>query len=178
MERAGADALELNIFFVANDPKLSAEQVEEMYVSLVSHVKASVRIPVAVKLGPYFSAMAHMARKLDHAGADGLVLFNRFYQPDFDLETLDVKPTLGLSNSNELLVRLHWVAILSGHVRADLAVTGGVHTGQDVLKAMMAGARVAMMASAILKQGSSTWRRCWRICGPGWKSTSTSPSSR
>jgi dihydroorotate dehydrogenase (fumarate) len=153
MEQAGADALELNIFFVANDPKLSSEQVEELYISLVSHVKASVRIPVAVKLAPYFSAMANMAHKLDQTGADGLVLFNRFYQPDFDLETLDVKPTLGLSTSNELLLRLHWVATLYGHLKADMAITGGVHTAQDVLKSMMAGARTAMLASAILKNG-------------------------
>jgi dihydroorotate dehydrogenase (fumarate) len=153
MEQAGADALELNIFFVANDPKLSSEQVEELYTSLVSHVKASVKIPVAVKLAPYFSAMASMAKKLDQAGANGLVLFNRFYQPDFDLETLDVKPTLGLSTSNELLLRLHWVATLYGQVKADIAVTGGVHTAQDVLKAMMAGGRVAMTTSAILHHG-------------------------
>ena len=153
MEQAGADALELNIFFVANDPKLTSEQVEELYTSLVSHVKASVKIPVAVKLAPYFSAMANMAKKLDQAGADGLVLFNRFYQPDFDLETLDVKPTLALSTSGELLLRLHWVATLYGQVKADMAVTGGVHTAQDVLKAMMAGGRVAMTTSAILKHG-------------------------
>jgi dihydroorotate dehydrogenase (fumarate) len=153
MEQAGADALELNIFFVANDPKLSSEQVEELYTSLVSHVKASVRIPVAVKLAPYFSAMASMAKKLDKAGADALVLFNRFYQPDFDLEALDVKPTLGLSTPNELLLRLHWVATLYGGVKADMAITGGVHTAQDVLKSMMAGARVAMVASSILKNG-------------------------
>ena len=153
MEQAGADALELNIFYLANDSKLSGEQVEEMYTSLVSHVKASVRIPVAVKLAPYFSAMASMAKKLDHAGADGLVLFNRFYQPDFDLEALDVKPSLSLSTSNELLLRLHWVATLYGQLKADMAITGGVHTAQDVLKAMMAGAKVAMVASAILKNG-------------------------
>ena len=153
MEQAGADALELNIFFVANDPKLSSEQVEELYTSLVSHVKASVRIPVAVKLAPYFSAMASMAKKLDQAGADGLVLFNRFYQPDFDLEAMDVKPTLALSTPNELLLRLHWVATLYGQVKADLAVTGGVHTAQEVLKSMMAGAKVAMVTSAILKHG-------------------------
>ena len=153
MEQAGADALELNIFFVANDPKLTSEQVEELYTSLVSHVKASVKIPVAVKLAPYISAMANMAKKLDQAGADGLVLFNRFYQPDFDLETLDVKPTLALSTSGELLLRLHWVATLYGQVKADMAVTGGVHTAQDVLKAMMAGGRVAMTTSAILKHG-------------------------
>ncbi len=153
MEQAGADALELNIFYLANDSKLSGEQVEEMYTSLVSHVKASVRIPVAVKLAPYFSAMASMAKKLDHAGADALVLFNRFYQPDFDLEALDVKPSLSLSTSNELLLRLHWVATLYGQVKADMAITGGVHTAQDLLKAMMAGAKVAMVTSAILKNG-------------------------
>jgi dihydroorotate dehydrogenase (fumarate) len=153
MEQAGADALELNIFYLANDSKLSGEQVEEMYTSLVSHVKASVRIPVAVKLAPYFSAMANMAKKLDHAGADALVMFNRFYQPDFDLEALDVKPSLSLSTSNELLLRLHWVAALYGQVKADMAITGGVHTAQDLLKAMMAGAKVAMVTSAILKNG-------------------------
>ena len=153
MEQAGADALELNIFFVANDAKLSSDQVEELYTSLVSHVKASVRIPVAVKLAPYFSSMANMAKKLDQAGADGLVLFNRFYQPDFDLETRDVTPTLGLSTPNELLLRLHWVATLCGQVKADMAITGGVHTAQDLLKSMMAGAQVAMVASAILKHG-------------------------
>jgi dihydroorotate dehydrogenase (fumarate) len=153
MEQAGADALELNIFFVANDPKLSSEQVEELYTSLVSHVKASVGIPVAVKLAPYFSAMASMAKKLDGAGADGLVLFNRFYQPDFDLEALDVKPTLALSTPGELLLRLHWVATLYGQLKADMAITGGVHTAQELLKSMMAGAKVAMVASAILKHG-------------------------
>jgi dihydroorotate dehydrogenase (fumarate) len=116
-------------------------------------VKASIGIPVAVKLGPYFSAMVDMAKKLDAAGADGLVLFNRFYQPDFDLRLLDIIPNLILSNSNELLLRLHWVAILYDHVKASLAITGGVHTAEDVLKAMMAGARVAMMTSALLKRG-------------------------
>jgi len=153
MEQAGADALELNIFFVANDPKLSSEQVEELYTSLVSHVRASVHIPVAVKLAPYFSAMANMAKKLDQAGAAGLVLFNRFYQPDFDLEALDVKPTLALSTPGELLLRLHWVATLYGQIKADMAITGGVHTAQDLLKSMMAGARVAMVTSALLKNG-------------------------
>ncbi|HXG34782.1 MAG TPA: dihydroorotate dehydrogenase-like protein [Bryobacteraceae bacterium] len=153
MQEAGADALELNIFYLANDPAMSGAEVEELYTSLVSHVKASVRIPVAVKLGPYFSSMAHMAKKLDEAGADGLVLFNRFYQPDFDLENLEVVPALHLSTPHELLLRLHWVATLYGQVRADLAVTGGVHTAHDVLKAMMAGARVAMMTSALLRHG-------------------------
>ncbi|HSB18279.1 MAG TPA: dihydroorotate dehydrogenase-like protein [Bryobacteraceae bacterium] len=153
MEQAGADALELNIFYLANDPALTSEQVEEMYVGLVSHVKASVRIPVAVKLGPYFSAMANMGKRLDQAGADALVLFNRFYQPDFDLEELEVVPNLHLSTSHELLLRLHWIATLYGQIKADMALTGGVHSAQDVLKTMMAGARVAMMTSALLRNG-------------------------
>ena len=153
MEQAGADALELNIFYLANDPEVSGEQIEEMYTSLVSHVKASLGIPVAVKLGPYFSATAHMANKLDKAGADALVVFNRFYQPDFDLEALEVTPNLHLSAPHELLLRLHWVATLHGNIKADMAITGGVHTAQDVLKSMMAGARVAMMTSALLMHG-------------------------
>ncbi|HTY80922.1 MAG TPA: dihydroorotate dehydrogenase-like protein [Candidatus Bathyarchaeia archaeon] len=153
IEEAGADALELNIYYVPTDPDMSAADVENMYVQLVRDVKASVRIPVAVKLGHAFSALANLARRLDAAGAGALVLFNRFYLPDFDLEGLEVVPRLTLSNSHELLVRLHWLAILYGHVGADLAVTGGVHTGEDALKAMMAGARVAMMTSALLKHG-------------------------
>jgi len=153
IEEAGADALELNIYYVPTDPNMSAADVESMYVHLVRDVKASVRIPVAVKIGHAFSALAHLARRLDGTGAGALVVFNRFYLPDFDLERLEVVPRLTLSSSHELLVRLHWVAILYGHVGADLAVTGGVHSGEDALKAMMAGARVAMMTSALLKQG-------------------------
>ena len=153
IQEAGADALELNVYYIPTDPEMTGAQVEQRYVDLARQVKAAVTIPVAVKLGHAFSAMANMARQLDEAGADALVLFNRFYQPDFDLEALDVTPHLTLSSSYEVLLRLHWVAILHGHVRADLAVTGGVHTAQDVLKAMMAGARVAMMTSALLKHG-------------------------
>jgi dihydroorotate dehydrogenase (fumarate) len=153
IQEAGADALELNVYYIPTDPAMTGAQVEQRYVELARQVKAAVTIPVAVKLGHAFSAMANMARQLDEAGADALVLFNRFYQPDFDLEALDVTPHLTLSSSYEVLLRLHWVAILHGHVRADLAVTGGVHTAQDVLKAMMAGARVAMMTSALLKHG-------------------------
>jgi dihydroorotate dehydrogenase (fumarate) len=153
IEQAGADALELNIFHVPTDPEMGGEQVERMYLELAENVKASVRIPVAVKLSLYFSSMVNMARRLDQVGVNGLVLFNRFYQPDFDLEKLEVVPNLILSTSYEFLLRLHWVAILYGHVRADLAVTGGVHTALDVLKAMMAGARVAMMTSALLQHG-------------------------
>jgi dihydroorotate dehydrogenase (fumarate) len=153
MEQAGADALELNIYDVAVDADVTASEIEDRYVELVREVKAAVRIPVAVKLSPYFTSMANVGRKLDHAGANGLVLFNRFYQPDFDLDTLEVVPSLVLSSSYELLLRLHWVAILYGNIQADLAVTGGVHSGRDALKAMMAGARVAMMTSALLKNG-------------------------
>ncbi len=153
MEEAGADALELNIYTIPTDADVTSEQVEQSHVDLVSQVKASVGIPVAVKLGPYFTAMANVAKRMERAGANGLVLFNRFYQPDFDLEALEIVPSLQLSNSYELLTRLHWVAILWGRVKADLAITGGVHTSYDVLKAMMAGAQVVEMASAVLKRG-------------------------
>jgi dihydroorotate dehydrogenase (fumarate) len=155
MQQAGADALELNIYYIPVDPQVTGEQVENNYVELVKAIKAEVRIPVAVKLGPYFSSLCNMAGKLEGAGADGLVLFNRFYQADFDLEALDVVPNLILSNSHELLLRLHWIAVLYGSVKADLALTGGVHSATDVVKAMMAGARVAMMTSALLKRGIS-----------------------
>jgi len=153
IQEAGADALELNVYYIATDPEMGSAQVEQMYLDLVRDVKATLKIPVAVKLGHAFTAMANMARRLDQVGADALVLFNRFYQPDLDLEKLEAVPRLTLSNSYELLLRLHWVAILYGHIRADLAVTGGVHTAQDVLKAMMSGAHVAMMTSALLKNG-------------------------
>jgi dihydroorotate dehydrogenase (fumarate) len=153
IQEAGADALELNVYYLPTDPALTGEQVERMYVDLVRDVKASVTIPVAVKLGHGFSAMASMGTRLDRAGADALVLFNRFYLPDFDLERLEVVPRLTLSSPHELLLRLHWVAILYGKIRADLAITGGVHGADDVLKAMMAGARVAMMTSALLENG-------------------------
>jgi len=153
IEQAGADALELNIYTIPTDPETTSEQVEQGYVRLVKDVKSSVGIPVAVKLGPYFSAMPNMARRLEQAGANGLVLFNRFYQPDFDLEALEIVPSLQLSNSYELLLRLHWVAILWGRVKTDLAITGGVHTAYDVLKSMMAGAQVVEIASALLHRG-------------------------
>ena len=155
MEQAGADALELNIYYIPVDPEVTGDQVERKYSDLVSEVKAAVGIPVAVKLGPYFSAPVNMAKRLEAAGADGLVLFNRFYQPDFDLEALEVVPNLILSNQYELLLRLHWIAVLYGHIKPDMALTGGVHTASDVVKAMMAGAKVAMMTSALLKKGIS-----------------------
>jgi dihydroorotate dehydrogenase (fumarate) len=153
IEEAGADALELNIYYVATDPQTTSQDVEQMYVDLVANVANGIKIPVSVKLSPYFSATAHIANRLANAGARGLVLFNRFYQPDLDLQTLEVIPNLVLSTSDELRLRLRWVAILNGQVDADLAVTGGVHTAQDVLKCMMAGANVAMMTSALLLRG-------------------------
>ena len=153
MRQAGADAIELNIYSIATDPMQSAELVEKRYLDLVTQVKQSVRIPIAVKLSPFFSAPANFGKRLCEAGADGLVLFNRFYQPDFDIEDREVVPSLVLSRPEELLLRLHWVAILYGHVEADLGVTGGVHSAQDVVKCMMAGARVACMTSALLRNG-------------------------
>jgi dihydroorotate dehydrogenase (fumarate) len=153
MQEAGADAIELNLYGLVTDPKVSGSQVEQGYCELVSNVKASVTIPVAVKLSQFFTAIPYVAQRLDEAGADALVLFNRFYQPEFDLESLEVVPCLTLSNSQELLLRLHWIAILCGRVRSSLAVTGGVHNAGDVLKAIMAGANVAMMTSALLRYG-------------------------
>jgi dihydroorotate dehydrogenase (fumarate) len=159
MEQAGADALELNLYRIATDPETSGAAIERQVIETVRTVKATVRIPVAVKLSPFYSALAHLASALDEAGADGLVLFNRFYQPDIDAEELTATRTLHLSNSSELLLRLHWVAILSGRVRASLAVTGGVHTALDVVRATMAGAHVTQMVSALLLHGPERLRR-------------------
>ena len=153
IEQAGADAIELNIYLLASDPDRTAADIEEQYTTLVRDVAASVRIPVAVKVGHHFTAFGHVARRLVDAGASGLVLFNRFYQPDLDIDQLSVVPTLTLSSSYELLLRLNWVALLYGKVKTDLAVTGGVHTAHDVLKAMMAGANAAMLTSALLQKG-------------------------
>jgi dihydroorotate dehydrogenase (fumarate) len=153
IEQAGADGLELNIYYIPTDLDMTGSQVEEMYVSVVRDVKQSLSIPVAVKLNPYFSATANMARNLTEAGADALVLFNRFYQPDFDLETLEVVPHLVLSNPNELRLPLRWVAILYGRIPVDFAITSGIHTHLDALKGLMAGANVTMMASELLHNG-------------------------
>ena len=155
IEQAGADALELNTYSLATKPGESSTTIEKELVQLVRQVKAATGIPVAVKLSPQYTSIPHLARELDQAGADALVLFNRFYQPDFDLENLDVSLKLTLSRPEELLLRLHWVAILYGDVRADLAVTGGVHSAEGVLKSIMAGAQVAMTASALLSKGIS-----------------------
>ncbi len=153
IEQAGADALELNIYYIPTDINTSGADIERMYLEVVQSVKKSVSIPVAVKLSPYFSATANMAHQLAQAGADALVLFNRFYQPDFDLENLEVAPNLVLSDSNELRLPLRWVAILHGQVPVDFAITSGVHTHEDVLKGLMAGAKVTMTASELLQNG-------------------------
>ncbi len=153
IEQAGADALELNIYYVPTEVEITSSQLEDTYVTLVRDVCASVSIPVAVKLGPFITALPNFARRLVEAGASGLVLFNRFYQPDFDLENLEVVPHLILSNSNDMRLPLRWIAILYGQVQADFALTTGIHTSEDVLKAMMAGAKVSMMTSALLQHG-------------------------
>jgi len=153
IEQAGADALELNLYYLPTDPTLTGAEVEEMYLEIVREVRQHIQIPVAVKVGPYFSNPAHMAACFVQAGADGLVLFNRFYQPDFDLEQLEVTPNLMLSRPEDLRLPLTWVAILYGRIQADLAITSGVHGHLEVLKSMMAGAKVAMMASELLKNG-------------------------
>jgi len=153
IEQAGADALELNIYYIPTDPKMAPDEVEQLAVDVLSAVKGNVSIPVAVKLNPYYSSLPHLAQRLAEGGADGLVLFNRFYQPDLDLENFEVIPSLVLSTSDELRLPLRWVAILYGRVQADLAVTSGVHTHVDVLKGLMAGASVTMMASELLQNG-------------------------
>jgi dihydroorotate dehydrogenase (fumarate) len=153
MEEAGADAIELNVYYIPTNLDLGGREVERMYLDLLRRVRSSVSIPIAVKLSPFFSSTSNMALRLVHEGANGLVLFNRFYQPDIDLETLEVVPRLVLSNSTDLRLPLRWVAILFGRLPADLAITSGIHTSADVLKALMAGARVTMMASELLQNG-------------------------
>ncbi|MFQ5807031.1 MAG: dihydroorotate dehydrogenase-like protein [Phycisphaerae bacterium] len=153
IEEAGADGLELNVYYIATAPGLSAQQVEDRYVEILKSVKQKVHIPVAMKLSPFFSAAAAMAKRLDDAGADALVLFNRFYQPDIDLERLEVVPNLVLSTPHELRLPLRWIAILHGRVRASLAATTGVVTGQDVIKMLMVGADVTQVCSVLLRNG-------------------------
>lgn len=153
LEQAGADALELNIYYLPTDLSMGSAEVEQLYLDALTDVKTAVSIPVAMKLNPYFSAMANMAKRLSDGGADGLVLFNRFYQPDLDLENLEVTPNLKLSSSVELRLPLRWIAILYGRLQSDLALTTGVHTVMDVLKGLAAGADVVMLASELLQNG-------------------------
>ncbi|MGB7540106.1 MAG: dihydroorotate dehydrogenase-like protein [Anaerolineales bacterium] len=153
IEQAGASALELNLYYLPTDPNLSGAELEEEYLRLVRDVRAKIKIPLAVKLSPSFTAIPQIAKRMADAGVNGLVLFNRFYQPDLDLEKLEVVPRLALSTSADLLLPLRWIAILFGRVKADFALTGGVHTGQDLVKAVMAGANVAMTTSALVRNG-------------------------
>ena len=153
IEQAGADALELNIYYIPTDTKLSGAEVEQTYVDIVKAVKGVVAIPVAVKLSPFFNNMANMANRLDEAGADALVLFNRFYQPDIDLEELAVQPSVILSTPQALRLPMRWIAILFGRIDADLAATSGIHHAPDALKMLMAGADVTMLCSTLLARG-------------------------
>jgi dihydroorotate dehydrogenase (fumarate) len=154
MEEAGADGLELNVYYIATDLSIPATEVEQLYLDILAAVKKYVKIPVAMKLGPYFSSLADMARRLDEAGADSLVLFNRFYQPNIDLDELEVVPDLTLSTPFAGRLPLRWIAILYGRIKSDLAATSGIHTHLDVLRMLMAGANITMMCSALLMNGS------------------------
>jgi dihydroorotate dehydrogenase (fumarate) len=153
IQDAGADALELNVYFIPTNPDMTGGSVEEQYIELVAEVRAAISIPLAVKVGPYFSSLPNMAKHLVKAGADGLVLFNRFLQPDVNLETLEVEPRLVLSSRDELRLPLRWIAILREHVSASLAATSGVHLAEDVLKLLFAGADATMLASAFFRHG-------------------------
>lgn len=153
IEEAGADALELNVYYLPTNPEMTGAAVEQLTTDVVKAIRQEVKIPLAVKIGPFFSSIPNMAKQLAEAGANALVLFNRFYQPDIDIENLEVTPHLVLSDSDELRLPLRWVAILYGRVPADLAITTGVHTYEDVLKGLMAGAKVTMMASELLENG-------------------------
>lgn len=158
IEEAGADALELNMYYVATDMEMTSSDIEEAQVELVAEIKSAIKIPLAVKISPFVTSIPHFVKRLDDAGADGLVLFNRFYQPDFDLDDREIVHSLDLSTSSDLRLPLRWISILHGKVRADFALTSGVHMYRDVLKAMMAGAKVAMMASNLLHIGEQAIR--------------------
>ena len=153
MQEAGADAIELNVYFVPTDPTLSGAAVEDLHVDILSGVKKAVDIPVAIKLSPFFSSLPHIARRLDEAGADAMVLFNRFYQPDIDIEELNVTPNLRFSTSSSGRLPMRWIAILKGQINASIAASTGVHTAEDAVKMLMAGADVAMMTAALLQNG-------------------------
>lgn len=153
MQQAGADALEVNVYAVATDPGVPGSLVEQRVLDAARLVRGAVTIPVAVKLSPFFSSIANLAQRLDEIGVNGLVLFNRFYQPDIDIDALDVAPRLKLSDSSELLLRLRWLAILSGRLQGSLACSGGVHTPEDAVKAVMAGAHAVQLVSTLLHHG-------------------------
>jgi dihydroorotate dehydrogenase (fumarate) len=158
IEQAGADAIELNIYWIPADMEMASAAVEQVYLDILKAVKGSVKIPVSVKLSARFSNIANMVKRLDDCGADGFTLFNRFYQPDIDLETLEVKPKILLSTAQAMRLPLRWIAILKGRVQASLAGTGGIHDGEDVIKMLMVGANVTMLCSTLLKHGISHLR--------------------
>lgn len=162
MEKAGADAIELNIYYVAADPSITSQEVEQMYIDDLKAVKENVSIPVSVKLGPYFSSFGNMAVRMQDAGADGLVLFNRFYQPDIDLEELEIEPSLELSTTFEKRLPLRWIAMLRPHLKCSLAATTGIHTAHDAIKMILAGADVTMMTSVLLRDGVDVLQRIKR----------------
>ena len=162
IERAGADAIECNIYYIPTDPNVSGQDVEKTYVDILQAVKSAVTIPVAVKLSPFFSNMANMAHRLDAAGACALVLFNRFYQPDIDLEELEIRPNVLLSGPQALRLPLTWIGILHGRVKADLAATSGVHGAEDVIKLLMVGANVTMLCSSLMRHGVNHLRHVER----------------
>ena len=170
MQQAGADALELNVYYIPTDPEQASEHVEQAYLDILQAVRSVVSIPVALKMGPFFSNMARMAHRLDAAGANALVLFNRFYQPDIDLEALEVRPNVLLSTPQALRLPLTWIGLLYGRIRADMAATSGVHEAEDVLKLLMVGARVTMLCSVLLQRGIDHIRtieaglRTWMEC--------------
>ncbi|OAB63542.1 dihydroorotate dehydrogenase [Leptolyngbya valderiana BDU 20041] len=153
MQEAGADAIELNIYYVPTDPNMTGEQVERNYIDTLRDVEAEVSLPVSLKLSPFFSNFANMAQRLDDAGAKGLVLFNRFYQPDIDLDNLEVYPHVLLSTPHEMRLPMRWIALLYGQIQADLAATSGIQRGTDVIKMMMAGAKITQICSVLLRHG-------------------------
>jgi len=162
IERAGADAIECNIYHIPTDPKLTGEDVEKTYIDIVQAVKGTVTIPVAVKLSPFFSNFSNVAHRLDDAGADALVLFNRFYQPDIDLEELEIRPNVLLSSQQSLRLPLTWIGILYGKLKGSLAATSGVHTAEDVVKLLMVGANVTMLCSSLMRHGINHLRHVER----------------
>jgi dihydroorotate dehydrogenase (fumarate) len=159
IQQAGADALELNIYSIPTELDRTSAEIEQGYIDIVKAVRAVVSLPLAVKLSPFFSNMAHMAKRLDQAGVNGLVLFNRFYQPDINLEMLEVQPNHHLSTAHDLRLPLRWIAILYGRIKADLAATSGIHSAEDALKMLMVGADVTMLCSVLLKEGLGAIRR-------------------
>jgi dihydroorotate dehydrogenase (fumarate) len=162
IERAGADAIECNVYSIPTDPAVSAAHIEQTYLDILQAVKATVTIPVAIKLSPFFSNLSNMAHRLDEAGADALVLFNRFYQPDIDLEELEIRPNVLLSTPQALRLPLTWIGILHGRVKASLAATGGVHAAEDAVKLLMVGANVTMMCSSLMRHGIDHLRQVER----------------